>query len=106
MAGLLDPHSRKLGHQGIARMLLWGNRLFYGHLTNGAGLVSDEYPFLAVGQKMLVQEGRVIAKEYLGIFFCGISLYNVPRFEALLTIYLQTQKGGSINAVPFLCYCP
>jgi hypothetical protein len=66
------------------RILPWGNELFYGHLMNGMELESNKYPFLAVGQTMIIQEGMAIAKEYHGISFCGISLYNVPRHAALL----------------------
>jgi Xaa-Pro dipeptidase len=36
LAGLVEAHARKLGHQGIIRMRLWGGELFYGHLLAGA----------------------------------------------------------------------
>jgi Xaa-Pro aminopeptidase len=35
MAGRIEAEARKLGHQGIVRMRLWGNELFYGHLMSG-----------------------------------------------------------------------
>ncbi len=35
LAGLIEAEARKLGHQGIIRMRLWGNELFYGHLMSG-----------------------------------------------------------------------
>lgn len=35
LAGLVEAHARKLGHQGVVRMRLWGNELFYGHLLSG-----------------------------------------------------------------------
>ncbi len=36
LAGLVEAHARKLGHQGIVRMRLFGGELFYGHLLGGA----------------------------------------------------------------------
>lgn len=35
LAGQVEAHARKLGHQGIVRMRLWGSELFYGHLMCG-----------------------------------------------------------------------
>ncbi|MCF8125007.1 MAG: Xaa-Pro peptidase family protein [Desulfotignum sp.] len=36
LAGRLEAHARKLGHQGLIRMRLWDNHLFYGHIMCGA----------------------------------------------------------------------
>lgn len=36
LAGKVEAEARKLGHQGIVRMRLWGSELFYGHLMAGA----------------------------------------------------------------------
>ena len=36
LAGQVEAAARKLGHQGIIRMRLWGSELFYGHLMAGA----------------------------------------------------------------------
>lgn len=35
VAGLVEAEARKLGHQGIVRMRLWGSEMFYGHLMSG-----------------------------------------------------------------------
>jgi Xaa-Pro aminopeptidase len=35
MAGLLEAEARRLGHQGIVRMRLWGSEMFYGHFLSG-----------------------------------------------------------------------
>jgi Xaa-Pro dipeptidase len=35
MAGLVEAQARKLGHQGVIRMRLWGSEMFYGHLLSG-----------------------------------------------------------------------
>jgi Xaa-Pro aminopeptidase len=37
LAGLLEAHARKLGHQGLIRMRMWDNYLFYGHILCGPG---------------------------------------------------------------------
>jgi len=37
LAGMLEAYARKLGHQGLIRMRLWDNNLFYGHIMCGAG---------------------------------------------------------------------
>lgn len=35
-AGLLEAWARSLGHQGLIRMRMWDNDLFYGHIMAGA----------------------------------------------------------------------
>jgi len=35
LAGRVEAEARRMGHQGIVRMRLWGNELFYGHLLAG-----------------------------------------------------------------------
>jgi len=35
LAGKVEAEARKLGHQGIVRMRLWGSEMFYGHLLAG-----------------------------------------------------------------------
>jgi Xaa-Pro aminopeptidase len=37
LAGQLEAHARSLGHQGLIRMRMWDNYLFYGHIMCGAG---------------------------------------------------------------------
>ena len=43
LAGQIEAYSRKLGHQGIVRMRLWGSELFYGHLMCGASGAVPSY---------------------------------------------------------------
>jgi Xaa-Pro dipeptidase len=43
LAGLVEGYARKLGHQGIIRMRLWGGELFYGHLLAGASAAVPSY---------------------------------------------------------------
>ena len=35
LAGLIEAQARRLGHQGVIRMRLWGAEMFYGHLMAG-----------------------------------------------------------------------
>jgi Xaa-Pro aminopeptidase len=35
LAGRVEAEARRLGHQGVVRMRLWGSELFYGHLLSG-----------------------------------------------------------------------
>lgn len=43
LAGELEGYARKLGHQGIVRMRLWGSELFYGHLMAGDAAAVASY---------------------------------------------------------------
>ncbi len=43
LAGLVEAHARKLGHQGIIRMRMFGGELFYGHLMCGASAAVPSY---------------------------------------------------------------
>lgn len=36
-AGVVEAYARSLGHQGLIRMRLWDNDLFYGHIMAGPG---------------------------------------------------------------------
>ncbi|MFO7559410.1 MAG: Xaa-Pro peptidase family protein [Desulfobacterales bacterium] len=43
LAGKIEATARKLGHQGIIRMRLWGSELFYGHLMAGDSAAVPSY---------------------------------------------------------------
>jgi len=43
LAGELEAYARSLGHQGIVRMRLWGNEVFYGHLMSGPSASVPSY---------------------------------------------------------------
>lgn len=43
LAGLVEARARKLGHQGIVRMRLFGGEMFYGHLLCGASAAVPSY---------------------------------------------------------------
>jgi Xaa-Pro aminopeptidase len=43
LAGRIEAEARKLGHQGILRMRLWGAEMFYGHLMSGPSAAVPSY---------------------------------------------------------------
>jgi Xaa-Pro aminopeptidase len=43
LAGKIESIARKMGHQGIIRMRLWGSELFYGHLMAGESAAVPSY---------------------------------------------------------------
>ncbi|HUT44484.1 MAG TPA: Xaa-Pro peptidase family protein, partial [Desulfobacterales bacterium] len=43
LAGKIEARARKLGHQGVIRMRLWGSELFYGHLMAGPSAAVPSY---------------------------------------------------------------
>ena len=43
LAGQVEAYARKLGHQGIVRMRMWGGELFYGHLMAGPSAAVPSY---------------------------------------------------------------
>jgi Xaa-Pro aminopeptidase len=43
LAGQVEARARRLGHQGIVRMRLWGAELFYGHLMAGPSAAVPSY---------------------------------------------------------------
>ncbi|MFW6053102.1 MAG: M24 family metallopeptidase [Desulfosalsimonas sp.] len=42
-AGKIEAEARKIGHQGIVRMRLWGSELFYGHVMAGPSAAVPSY---------------------------------------------------------------
>ena len=43
LAGKIEAYARKLGHQGIVRMRMWGHEMFYGHLMSGPSAAVPSY---------------------------------------------------------------
>jgi Xaa-Pro dipeptidase len=43
LAGKVEAEARRRGHQGILRMRLWGNELFFGHLMAGPAAAIPSY---------------------------------------------------------------
>jgi Xaa-Pro aminopeptidase len=82
LAGLVEAHARKLGHQGIVRMRLWGSELFYGHLMCGASGAVPSYlasPTGGTGVSTAVAQGP--------------SFGRIQAHEPILVDYVFAYKG-------------
>jgi len=82
LAGKVEAHARKLGHQGIVRMRLWGSELFYGHLMCGASGAVPSYlasPTGGTGVSIAVAQGA------------GFGL--IQAHEPILVDYVFAYKG-------------
>ena len=65
LAGELEGFARSLGHQGIVRMRMWGNELFYGHLLAGDGAAVPSYlasPTGGTGVSSVIGQGAGFRK--------------------------------------------
>jgi len=82
LAGILEARARKLGHQGLVRMRLWGNEMFYGHLLSGADAAVPSYlssPTGGSGVNPLIAQGP--------------GLKPVGRYEPVLLDYVFVYQG-------------
>ncbi len=82
VAGQIEAYARKSGHQGVVRMRLWGNELFYGHLMCGASAAVPSYlasPTGGVGVSPAVAQGAGFAR--------------IKRHEPILVDYTFAYKG-------------
>ena len=60
LAGKVEAEARRLGHQGVVRMRLWGGEMFYGHLMAGATGAAPSYlasPTGGVGVNPAIGQG-------------------------------------------------
>ncbi|MFP3981534.1 MAG: M24 family metallopeptidase [Desulfobacterales bacterium] len=60
LAGRIEAEARRLGHQGIVRMRLWGSELFYGHVMAGPAAAVPSYlasPTGGAGMSPAVAQG-------------------------------------------------
>ena len=60
LAGKVEAKARKLGHQGVVRMRLWGGEMFYGHLMSGPTAAAPSYlasPTGGVGASPAIAQG-------------------------------------------------
>jgi Xaa-Pro aminopeptidase len=59
-AGKVEAEARKLGHQGIVRMRLWGSEMFYGHIMSGPSAAVPSFlssPTGGIGAGQAVAQG-------------------------------------------------
>ena len=82
LAGKIEAEARRLGHQGIVRMRLWGSEMFYGHLMSGAtGAVPSflSSPTGGVGASPAVAQGP--------------GFKSIQRHEPVLVDYIFAYNG-------------
>jgi len=82
LAGLVEARARKLGHQGIIRMRLWGSELFYGHLMAG--------PSAAVPSFLASPTGGAAVNPAVAQ---GSSFRPIRRHEPVLLDYVFAHRG-------------
>ena len=82
LAGKIEAEARRLGHQGIVRMRLWGSEIFYGHLMSGpAGAVPSflSSPTGGMGASPAVAQGP--------------GFKTIQRHEPVLVDYVFAYNG-------------
>ncbi len=82
LAGLLEAEARRLGHQGIVRMRLWGAEMFYGHLMAGPAAAVPTYLASPTGGAAV---SAAVAQ--------GPSFRKIRRNEPVLLDYVFAWKG-------------
>ena len=82
LAGKIEAESRRLGHQGVLRMRLWGSEMFYGHLLSGATAAVPSFlasPTGGVGASPAVAQGP--------------GFKTIQRHEPVLVDYIFSYNG-------------
>jgi len=82
LAGKVEAEARKLGHQGVVRMRLWGSEMFYGHLMSGPTAAAPSYlasPTGGVGASPAIAQGP--------------SYRTIQRNEPVLVDYVFAYNG-------------
>lgn len=82
LAGQVEAVARKLGHQGIVRMRMWGNELFYGHLMAGPAAAQPSYLSSPTGGAGV---GPAVAQ--------GPGFRRIKRNEPILVDYVFVYNG-------------
>ncbi|MCB2147402.1 MAG: Xaa-Pro peptidase family protein [Deltaproteobacteria bacterium] len=82
LAGMVEAQARRLGHQGIVRMRLWGAEMFYGHLMAG--------PAAAVPSFLASPTGGASVSAAVAQ---GPSFRKIRRHEPILFDYVFAWKG-------------
>lgn len=86
LAGRLEAVARRLGHQGIVRMRLWNNEMFYGHLLAGADAAVPSYLSSPTGGRGL---SPAVAQ--------GSSRRPIRRHEPILMDYIFALDGYVVD---------
>lgn len=82
LAGRIEAQARKMGHQGIVRMRLWGSELFYGHLLAGPSAAMPSFLASPTGGPGV---GPAVAQ--------GPGLIPIRAYEPVLVDYCFVYQG-------------
>lgn len=82
LAGRVEGEARRMGHQGIVRMRLWGSEVFYGHLMAGPGAAVPSFLASPTGG---VGPGPAVAQ--------GASMAVIQRHQPILVDYTFAIDG-------------
>ncbi len=82
LAGLVEAEARRLGHQGLVRMRLWGSEMFYGHLMAGPAAAVPSYLASPTGGAAI---NAAVAQ--------GPSFRKIKSNEPILLDYVFAWKG-------------
>ena len=82
LAGRVEAEARRMGHQGIVRMRLWGSELFYGHLLSGPSGAVPSYLASPTGGSGV---GPAVAQ--------SAGFRTIRRHEPVLVDYVFAYRG-------------
>jgi Xaa-Pro aminopeptidase len=92
LAGRVEAEARRMGHQGIVRMRLWGSELFYGHLLAGPSGGVPSYlasPTGGAGVSPAVAQGS--------------GFRRIRRHEPILVDYVFAYRGYISDHARIFC---
>jgi Xaa-Pro dipeptidase len=92
LAGELEAYARKLGHQGLVRMRMFNNELFYGHLMAGDGAAIPSYLASPTG-------GRGVSS----VIGQGAGYRKIKRNEPVLVDYVFALDGYLSDHARIFC---
>jgi Xaa-Pro aminopeptidase len=81
-AGKVESEARKLGHQGIVRMRLWGSEMFYGHIMAGPSAAIPSFLSSPTGG---IGAGQAVAQ--------GPGLIPIKKHQPILVDYVFAWMG-------------
>ena len=82
VAGRIEAEARRLGHQGVVRMRMWGGELFYGHLLSGPSGGVPSYHSSPTGGSGI---NPAVAQ--------GASFRRIQRNEPVMLDYVFSLRG-------------
>ncbi len=95
LAGQIEAEARRLGHQGVVRMRLWGSEMFYGHLMAGPAAAEPSFLASPTGGRAL---NPAVAQ--------GPSMRPIGRGEPILLDYVFAANGYLADHTRIFCIGP